>query len=937
MERKKYYIGLDIGTDSVGYATCDEEYNILKYHGEPAWGSVVFDAASLSDVRRGFRSARRRLDRRQQRVAFLQELFAKEIAKKDERFFVRLMESGLWREDVQDRYIFFNDPEYTDKEYFKQYPTIHHLLVDLMESDKPHDVRLVYLACAWLVSHRGHFLSNVSEDNIDEIKDLSAVYAKFCDCFTSNDYALPWSDVDISEFGECLKEKVGVTLKYKKLVEILLNGKKPSKYATDDFPFNQEAIIKLIAGGQCKPKDIFLNEAYEELESISLGMPDEKFEELATSLDEGFELIESLRMLFDWSVLADSIGESASVSHAKVKVYEQHEADLKVLKKFVREYCYDRYDEIFRKIEKGKPNYVSYTLHTDEKDVSELKSSNITEFSKFILKIFEKIMPKDDDSAAFEDMVTRLKNETFLPKQRTTDNRVIPNQLYLYELKAILKKATNYLSFLTERDQDGVVVSDKIISIFKFKLPYFVGPLNTKSEYSWLSRKEGTITPWNYKEMIDLDRSEEEFIRKLTNQCTYLPGEHVLPKDSLCYHKFMVLNELNNLRIDGIKISVEQKQEIYEELFLKKKKVTGKALLNFCICKGYIDKDRKDIKDAISGIDTDFRSNLSTHIAFNRLMETGILAESDVERIIERASYAEDKSRLARWLKKEYPDLSDEDIKYIASIRIKDFGRLSYKFLSGFEGVDKSTGEVTTIIRAMWETNNNLMELLSDKFTFVDEIASFQRDYYSAHPQTLHDRLESMYVSNAVKRPIYRVLDIVNDLKKAFGAPEKIFIEMARGGTKEQKGMFLKRRDTGEREGTQGGSYGSNPVFPPDGHIPRMDSQVFSVAIVAEKPDGGFRGHRGEGCADDAVCGNEYQVQPEIQRRAAELGFEEQVLPAGGNQGLAAQHIAESDGKNGQSGDAEGGGSGKIIGTAQNSRISSANRSTNRVAGICTA
>ena len=50
MENGNYYIGLDIGTDSVGYAVTDEEYNLLKFHGEPAWGTTVFDEASLKKL-----------------------------------------------------------------------------------------------------------------------------------------------------------------------------------------------------------------------------------------------------------------------------------------------------------------------------------------------------------------------------------------------------------------------------------------------------------------------------------------------------------------------------------------------------------------------------------------------------------------------------------------------------------------------------------------------------------------------------------------------------------------------------------------------------------------------------------------------------------------------------------------------------------------------
>ena len=88
---KKIYLGLDIGTDSVGYAVTDDQYNLLRVHGDDVWGSVIFDAASLSDERRSHRSARRRLDRRQQRINLLQEIFAKEISKVDDRFFYSII------------------------------------------------------------------------------------------------------------------------------------------------------------------------------------------------------------------------------------------------------------------------------------------------------------------------------------------------------------------------------------------------------------------------------------------------------------------------------------------------------------------------------------------------------------------------------------------------------------------------------------------------------------------------------------------------------------------------------------------------------------------------------------------------------------------------------------------------------------------------------
>ena len=35
---KEYYLGLDIGTDSIGWAVTDTNYKILKFNGNAMWG-----------------------------------------------------------------------------------------------------------------------------------------------------------------------------------------------------------------------------------------------------------------------------------------------------------------------------------------------------------------------------------------------------------------------------------------------------------------------------------------------------------------------------------------------------------------------------------------------------------------------------------------------------------------------------------------------------------------------------------------------------------------------------------------------------------------------------------------------------------------------------------------------------------------------------------
>ena len=43
-----YYIGLDVGTTSVGWAVTDKQYNISKFKGNAMWGARLFDESQPS-------------------------------------------------------------------------------------------------------------------------------------------------------------------------------------------------------------------------------------------------------------------------------------------------------------------------------------------------------------------------------------------------------------------------------------------------------------------------------------------------------------------------------------------------------------------------------------------------------------------------------------------------------------------------------------------------------------------------------------------------------------------------------------------------------------------------------------------------------------------------------------------------------------------------
>lgn len=789
MGDKKYYVGLDIGTSSVGYAVTDEEYNLLKHKGEPMWGSHIFEEGQTAETRRSFRTARRRNDRRKQRINLLSEIFASEIAKVDERFFIRRRESALFREDVKegDKYIVFNEDGFTDKDYYEKYPTIHHLICELIKNKEPHDVRLVYMACAYLLAHRGHFLSEVNKDDISKVTDFEVIYDNFMDIMRSEYDIEPWT-CDINEFRRILKLQQPVREKEKLFHELLNNGKKFKM--EDDADIDLEGILKLLSGGTFDLAKMFPKSALEEKTSISFKTTkEEDFTEILGKLDDEAQVLIAIRNIYDWAVLDDVLKGNEYISVGKVNVYEQHKQDLKYLKSFIRKYKSEKYDEIFR--DSLATNYVAYSYNIKNTPNPEsVKKADKYTFCDYIKKIVKDIDVNENDKVDYEDMLLRLETYQFCPKQIDGDNRVIPYQLYYHELKKILENALEYLSFLNEADEDGYINKDKILSIMEFRVPYFVGPLRKdNSQFAWIERKaDGKIYPWNFEEKVDLDKSEQEFIKRMINTCTYLPGEKVLPKSSLLYEKFNVLNEINNIKINNESIPVEHKQGIFE-LFKSNRKVSVKRIKDYLVSNNLLHDE-----DVFSGLDTTLKSSLKTYHDFKRLLEHKVLTEYQIEEIVERITYSEDKKRVARWLRATYTELPEEDIQYISKLKYKDFGRLSARFLNGISGCDKSDGELSTIIDKLWETNDNLMQMLSEKYTFTEEIEEIKKNYYNDNPTTLETLLEERYINNSVKRSIYRTLDILKDVRKACGgAPDRIFVEMARGGGEKGKRTLSRR------------------------------------------------------------------------------------------------------------------------------------------------
>lgn len=798
--KKDYFLGLDMGTSSVGWAVTDEKYQILRAKGKDMWGIREFEEADTSKERRVNRISRRRREKEKARIGMLRYYFSDEIDKVDPNFFTRLDNSKYFPEDkdekVRSKYSLFNDTNYNDSDYYNEFPTIFHLRKELINNKEPHDVRLVFLALNNMFKHRGHFLNDNINDEVD-VTAMQDLIIKFID-MSSEILGLHFiSEIDENQVKAIFSRKdMSRTKKAESMSELFEVAKLPKESKAV-----ANLLMKCICGLSVDLAKIFKIE----LESgkkadidFSSAVYEEVIDEISEIIgEENFELVEIMKSIYDVGTLTSILGKSNYLSYARVDEYDKHSEDLRKLKDAVLKYVPEEYDDLFRKEIEG--SYSAYVKSTNSGTIHNrrgVKGRKNTDLYLKIKKVFSDYLKEKEVVEILEDIA----NENFLPKQLTSSNGVIPNQVHLKEMKVILNNAKAYLPFLSEVDESGYSVAERIIKLFSFHMPYYIGPVSESvTSKGWAVRKEsGTVYPWNLEKKIDITKTSEKFITNMIRKCTYLSGEKVMPKASLEYERYCVLNEINNIRICGKKIDVALKQDIFRDLFEKGKKVTRAALLKYLICR---DKELTD--SDISGIDKEINNSLSNYKKFAVIFGDKIKndsCKSMVEGIVYYGTiFGDDKKRYKSILEEKYGNsLTPEEIKRITGMKFKDWGKLSKAFLE-LPGCDVETGEVTTLIRELWNTNYNLMELLtSDKYTFAQELENRKTKLEKNLSEFTFEDLDEYYFSAPVKRMIWQTLQIIKEIQKVNGvAPKTIFLEMTR--TDEEKGD-KGRKDSREKD-----------------------------------------------------------------------------------------------------------------------------------------
>lgn len=786
VNQKKYNIGLDIGTNSVGWAVVEiNNQKVMKKGGKALWGVRLFTEANTAEKRRNYRSTRRRYDRRRERIKILQEEFKDEIFNIDKNFYQKLKGSFYSPNDLYNKKIslteedkiniFSNNKRNNNNNFIeKKYPTIYHLRNDLINSKEKKDIRLIYLAMHHIIKYRGNF---IYEDMSFKVNDLN-INKKLEEVLISYD-----NIIHISETYNDL-----TLLNYEKLSEILLlNSKKDMEQGLENELKNYrkefvKEFIKMITGCEFSPIKLFL--LTDTKSKLKLNF---KKDDLETKLEEDnlsgeyvellYQFKELYNMVFLKKILQGKGNKSTNISSIMVNIYEQHKQDLKDLKKLFKPY-----KEYYRKLFKNDCDYKKYI---DNKITQEDFCKNISSYYKKIIENSEK---NKSELINFynETFKNRLENFTFMPRITEPNNGIFPYQLNEEELIRIIENQKKYYSFLGKKIENEY----KLVKLLKFKIPYYVGPLvsEEKSKFAWMERniEDEKINPYNFDRVVNKDLTAEKFIKRMISTCTYLIGEPALPNNSILYNRFKVLNELKQIKINDQKINIEQQEKIIRELFeTTSGTITEKKFINYLKQTG--DWDMYDTLN-ITGYSSDkkFANNMQSFIDFfgtNGIFENTNYTEEDAEIIIEWITIFKDKKILERKIKTKYPDLTN-NMQKILNKSYNGWGNLSKKLLTTCYYKDKETEIYKSIIDIMKETKENFMQVLNnDEYKFQNMIKKINKE--KNKEKDYREIVSELATSPAVKRGIYQALGIVEEIVNYLGyEPEYISIEMARSNDK---------------------------------------------------------------------------------------------------------------------------------------------------------
>lgn len=361
-----------------------------------------------------------------------------------------------------------------------------------------------------------------------------------------------------------------------------------------------------------------------------------------------------------------------------------------------------------------------------------------------------------------------------------TASNTFTTAAYRKEIEKTLQTQSQYHS---EIDNDFI---EKYLEIFGRKRAYYEGPGSEKSRTDY-GRFTTKMNPDG--EYI----TEENIFEKLIGKCSVYPDERRAAGASYTAQEFNLLNDLNNLTVNGRKLDKEEKEIIVSKI-LEKDTITVKAMHliikeaigdDITSISGFaIDKDEKEVYNHTFKIFKKMRKEFNT-----QGLDINDISVEELDIISEILTLNTEKDAIEKSFEVNGVNLNDAVKDTLIAFR-KANGSMFTKWQSN------SIRLMKELIPEMYEQPKNQMELLTDMGVFEKKASKFEG--YKYIPEDLI--IEDIY-NPVVKRSIRVSVKIVNAILKKYKEIDQIVIEMPRDkNSKEQKKKIQDMQNANEKE-----------------------------------------------------------------------------------------------------------------------------------------
>lgn len=360
------------------------------------------------------------------------------------------------------------------------------------------------------------------------------------------------------------------------------------------------------------------------------------------------------------------------------------------------------------------------------------------------------------------DMTVELNGE------KVTLSNVFTTQAYKKEICAILKKQSETHTFLTD------MFVESYLKIFLRKREYYVGPGNEKSRTDY----------GRYTTQVDKETgkyiTEDNIFEKLIGKCSVYTDETRAAGATYTAQEFNMLNDLNNLLINGRKLEKEEKEQIIHEVKnirsvnMRKiiKKVIGEEIESLTGAR--IDKDEKELFHHFE------QYNMIRKAFEKRGWDINELSRDELDCIGNILTLNTEKEAILKGFEREEINLSLEKKECLIEVSRKN--SVMFSKWQSF-----STKIMLDLMPELYNQPKNQMQLLTDMGVFKTKRESFAQYNYVPCEMIL----ENIY-NPVVSRSIRITVKVINALLKKYGNPDQIIIEMPRDKNEDEMKKRIK-------------------------------------------------------------------------------------------------------------------------------------------------